>query len=175
MTALERAAKPRGVIQPIAPRLEAKTHRIPFCGCHVFVGASTPFGYGVLSVNDRQSYAHRVSWELVNGPIPSGMRVLHRCDVASCINPDHLFLGTDADNVRDMMKKGRAVMRGTPPGYRNPNPLRGEQSGGAKLSAAQVQEIRRRYLEGEFQTDLAADFGIKQAQISRIVRGESWK
>lgn len=64
-------------------------------------------GYGQLSFYGRFAYAHRVSWHLSNGPIPEGAQVLHKCDNPPCVRPDHLFLGTQADNVRDMFRKGR--------------------------------------------------------------------
>lgn len=66
-----------------------------------------PRGYGVIYFNGRQTYTHRVSYELHVGPIPDGLFILHRCDVPACVNPDHLFVGSAADNVADMMAKGR--------------------------------------------------------------------
>ena len=69
-------------------------------------------GYGTITVNNRTVYAHRVSWELHNGSIPEGMLVLHRCDIKSCVNPDHLFLGSYKDNTRDAIEKGRHSFKG---------------------------------------------------------------
>jgi hypothetical protein len=179
MTAhIEIPAKLRGVMKPIAPRLEAMSVRIPISGCHLFIGGSVPFGYGVISFNGRQQYAHRVSWEVESGPVPKGMRVLHRCDVPACINPHHLFLGTDQDNITDKMGKGR--WRGGPPtGERNPmrahkGLLAGAKHGMAKLSASDVQAIRAEYAAGIKQTELAARYAVRQGHISKIVRGESW-
>lgn len=81
-------------------------------GCWEFAGAKSHKGYGQLPIwRDGRSIprsAHRLSWELANGPIPAGMSVLHRCDNPPCVRPDHLFLGTQSDNMQDMVAKGRA-------------------------------------------------------------------
>ena len=76
-------------------------------GCWIWIGASNPSGYGQLKVGHQLKRAHRVSWEFFRGAIPDGMMVCHRCDVPSCVNPDHLFLGTARDNFRDCVEKGR--------------------------------------------------------------------
>lgn len=76
--------------------------------CHIWIGYRNPAGYGVFIVDRKPVGAHRMAWRLANGPIPDGMLVCHRCDNPSCVNPDHLFLGTQLDNMRDMVKKKRA-------------------------------------------------------------------
>jgi hypothetical protein len=76
-------------------------------GCHVWTGARNIWGYGRLKCDGVMLSAHRVAWELANGLIPDGQSVLHRCDVRRCVNPAHLFLGTQEDNMRDMFAKGR--------------------------------------------------------------------
>lgn len=82
-------------------------------GCHEWRGARRAGGYGAVSVAVRQTdYAHRVAWQLAFGPIPDGMFVCHRCDNPPCCNPEHLFLGTNADNMRDMVAKGREQPHG---------------------------------------------------------------
>lgn len=75
--------------------------------CWLWTGATNEHGYGKLSANGSWRLAHRVSWNLSNGEIPDNLQVLHRCDTPACVNPAHLFLGTHADNMRDMKQKGR--------------------------------------------------------------------
>ena len=86
-------------------------------GCWNWTGALNTHGYGHMRVNSRQTPMHRLSWEKANGPIPDGLSVLHKCDNRRCVRPDHLFLGTQADNMQDKIAKGRH--RGGPnqPGY----------------------------------------------------------
>lgn len=76
-------------------------------GCWLWAGAGTDNGYGVMWGEYRKEYAHRVSYLLYNGPIPDDMQVLHRCDTPLCVNPEHLFLGTVSDNMKDCSAKGR--------------------------------------------------------------------
>ena len=86
-------------------------------GCHVWRGTKTNFGYGQIGRGGRGGgmlVAHRVGWELANGPIPDGLFVLHRCDNPPCVNPEHLFLGTQKENIADMRAKGRGF---GPPHY----------------------------------------------------------
>lgn len=80
----------------------------PNSGCWLFEGRTTSGGYGSITLEGKPHGLHRLMWEHVNGPIPKGMHVLHRCDVRSCGNPDHLFLGTHQDNMRDMQQKRKA-------------------------------------------------------------------
>ena len=86
-------------------RFERKIERVPFCTCWFWVGALGARGYGATA--GYEQLAHRASWRFHFGPIPKGMQVLHRCDIPSCVNPLHLFLGTQADNMRDKVSKGR--------------------------------------------------------------------
>ena len=77
--------------------------------CWTWMRAASSTGYGAVTINQRQRAAHRVAWELTSGPIAEGLQVLHRCDNPACVRPEHLFLGTQADNMRDMVSKGRHV------------------------------------------------------------------
>jgi len=106
-------------------------------------------------------YAHRVCWELLNGPVPDGLLVCHTCDNRICVRPDHLFLGTHLTNNRDAKTKGRTA--------------RGARHGNVKLTAAQVLNIRARYEAGERnQHRLAEEFGVSHATISDLVLRKYW-
>lgn len=121
-----------------------------------------------MRIGGKQRLAHRVSWELSNGPIPggvgySGTCVLHKCDVPACVNPEHLFLGTQSDNVADRDAKGRSNGGNSP----------GEAHSQAKLTGAKVLDIRSR--RGESPYALAKEFGVSYAQIWNIRSGKSWR
>ena len=91
------------------PRAEKLMRHVEFDtngGCWLWSGAMQK-GYGTMNLWDRFYGAHRISYDLHKGPIPDGMHVLHKCDVRACVNPDHLFVGTRSDNMKDMMSKGR--------------------------------------------------------------------
>lgn len=96
------------MIEPVSVRLAA---RLDVSGgpdsCWEYQAARSPRGYGTIGVMGKTRRAHRVAWELANGPIPEGLLVCHHCDNPPCCNPAHLFLGTDKDNVADMRAKGR--------------------------------------------------------------------
>lgn len=153
-------------------RFEAKVSPEPTSGCWLWT--SPPhnsggfFGYGQFNVEGRGVLAHRVSWELNRGPIPDGLKVLHKCDNPACVNPDHLFVGTHADNVADRCRKGR-----TRQGHVQ---LRaGENHGCAKLTWASVDEIRARYAAGDVTLrSLGRDFGVSHRAILFIVQGKHW-
>lgn len=132
--------------------------------CIEWRGARDKDGYGKTRRNGKDVRAHRVSYEAARGPIPAGLCVLHRCDNPPCINPDHLFLGTIADNVRDMDRKGR---RGTYDRKHEANPNN-------VLSMESVNEIRVAYLMGARNGRLAALFGVRTSTISEIVKGRIW-
>lgn len=98
-----------GPTSKLSPREAIAIHSefVTECGCQIWTASVDRFGYGRLTVNGKTTHAHRASWECANGPIPDSLWVLHRCDTPPCINPDHLFLGTPADNVADMIRKQR--------------------------------------------------------------------
>jgi hypothetical protein len=137
----------------------------PSTGCHEWSGGRNDHGYGLVRIDGKQRYAHRVAYAREYGPLQPGMIVCHHCDNTCCVNLAHLFLGTPADNTADMLKKGRGGFR----------PSRGESHGRARLSDADVIEIRRLYGIGDVrQVDLARRFGVSQPQVSEIIRGEAW-
>lgn len=90
-----------------AERLKAYVEVDPETGCHIWTGKLCPFGYGRMFVAGRNPMVHRLAWELANGPIPEGMKVLHTCDNRRCCNPEHLKLGTAKDNARDRVDRKR--------------------------------------------------------------------
>lgn len=142
----------------IQKRLLAKTDKSPGHGpngdCWVWIAACDQTGYGQISINNRTRNTHRIAYEEFVGPIPKGLQVLHRCDNPSCVRIDHLFLGTQKDNMADMAQKGR---RGAP---RPPS----------KLSDLDVRWIRRCYANKDAtQRRLARAFGVNQSTISLLV------
>jgi hypothetical protein len=157
----------------IAPRFWSKVvKRDGPDGCWEWTGCRFPNGYGQLRVAGKSVGAHRLSWEMHHGPIPSGAQVLHRCDNKPCIRPDHLFLGSHTDNMADMVAKGRGRPGLTVRPERAP---RGTRNGNAKLTESDVREIRQRYDMGETQRGIAAAFGVTQGLVGHIVRGLIWR
>lgn len=136
-------------------------------------------GYGQFWMNGRNIGAHVAAWQLYVGDIPAGQFVCHTCDNPPCANPRHLFLGTAADNTADMFIKGRARRLTGDQHYSRVHPERvprGEQKVQAKLRAVDVECMRERYRRGGvLQRELATEFGIDRAQVSRIVRGLVWR
>ena len=135
--------------------------------CIEFVGSKLATGYGQIYDKQRGKVvlAHRYYYECYWGAIPEGKQVMHRCDNPACVNPKHLFLGTQSDNMHDMDNKGR----------RNRGDVTGERNGHAKLTREKVQEIRSRYSQGGIcQHELAKEYGVSQTQIGNIVNNKSW-
>lgn len=154
---------------PAAERFWAKVTKADPGSCWEWQAARDPLGYGFFRMEPSKPMwrAHRAAWTLTNGSIPAGMIVCHYCDNPPCVNPIHLFLGTDADNCADRVAKDRSSRMISH--YGETSPL-------AKLTAEQVEEIRRRYAAGGvLQRELGEEFGIGQTQVGRIVRRVRWK
>lgn len=136
----------------------------PNSGCWLWIGA-TKGNYGAIKVRGRKGMrrAHRVSYELHVGPIGSGLFVCHKCDVPLCVNPEHLFLGTRADNMLDMVRKGR---------NRGPQP---ENSRTAKLTAQQAATVFKARADDVSASALSARFGVSENAIWNIWCGRTWK
>ncbi len=152
-------------------RFWSKITKTPICW--LWISAKTAAGYGVITIGRRVLLAHRISWELHNGPIPNGMNVLHNCpgkDNPSCVNPEHLWLGTQRDNAADMVAKGQAGCVQHPERV-----LRGSKHGNAKLLESQVVELRELYASGSHrQGALASRFGISKSSVQKIISREHW-
>ena len=127
-------------------------------GCWYWVGALTSKGRG----NFRGRSAPRRAWELFIGQVPRELYVCHHCDNPACVRPDHLFLGTQCDNMQDMVRKGRKKR------------LAGDSAAHRKLDYSKVKEIRDLHAGGLSRKDLSNLFGVSKSQIARIVRGEHW-
>lgn len=136
----------------------------PNSGCWLWIGATTPGGYGKLRNKGRTIIASRASWMAHRGAIPEGLCVLHKCDTPACVNPDHLFLGTIAENVEDMVRKGRHRV----PEYRHY--AFGSRLPQTKLSDAAVLEIRA---STSPLAVLASRYGVSQSLISLVRRGKT--
>ncbi len=155
--------------QPVDTRFFSRIDKTDSCwlwtGTKMNCGRKKGYSvYGVLWVGGRNGnyrFAHRISYELNVGSIPDGMFVCHRCDNPLCVNPDHLFLSTPADNNHDMRDKGRAA--------------RGELNATAKLTEDIVRIIRRAYKTGATQTELAAIYNVTQANVSEVVNRRTWR
>lgn len=143
-------------------RFHNKYFKEPNSGCWIWTACLGTYGYGRFQGVTETQQAHRYSWEIYNGPIPVGQIVCHRCDTPACVNPDHLFVGTDADNVADKVAKGRQT--------------RGENHVGSVLTEAQVRKIRRLYASGNTSyRKLASRYGVGTMTISHLIRRETWK
>lgn len=127
-------------------------------GCILFTGHLDVEGYGRIMVNRVKYRAHRLSYELANGPIPDGYVVSHKCDNPSCINPSHLEVGTQADNIKDKVTRGRQAL--------------GCFVGSSKLTEESVRDIRSSDLKVSL---LAERYGVSTVSIRNILRRKTWR
>jgi len=144
-------------------------------GCWTWTGAVTGEGYGSLRFNGTGWKAHRLCYLAYRGQIPHGLCVCHTCDNRVCINPDHLWIGTNQENAQDMGRKGRTGLQ------RHPEQAKlirmkqiGEQHPQAKLTNEAVRAIRKQVLAGKRTHEIANQYGVSQDTISRVGKKESW-
>lgn len=131
-------------------------------GCWEWTGHRDSYGYGRLNIERSSVLAHRIALYLSDPAWGAQDQALHRCDNPACVRPDHLFPGTQVDNVKDMVAKGRG---GT---------ARGESNALSKLTAEQVREIRRRKAAGESLRAIAENFGVTPSAAGRAASGDTW-
>lgn len=155
---VDQAPHPR---QPVAERFWSYVHRTDTCW--LWTGPMTR-GYGRFRVvwNESCVRAHRFAWELTYGPIPDGLLVLHRCNTPACVRPDHLYLGDQRQNMVDRSAAGT--------GFR----MVGEQHARARLTVAQVREIRARVASGESRIDLAREYHVAYPTIEAVITRRNW-
>jgi hypothetical protein len=152
-------ATPRKAMQEyISERVEFEA----MTGCWLWSRALGSKGYGQSQFEGRAMGAHRLSWLAFKGGEAGKMFVCHRCDTPSCVNPDHLFLGSASDNLADMDRKGRR------------RSVSGERASWSKITDAQAHEIARQIRAGRRHTDVAADVGCSLSTVSRIAKGAAW-
>lgn len=134
-------------------------------GCYICISHSTGSGgYPVLKRNGKFTRGHRLVYEQIHGPIPPGMIVRHTCDVRNCINPNHLVLGTPADNVRDMHNRGRA----------NPPRFLGSSNPASKLTEEQILAIKELLKAGQPHATIAKQYNVSRTTIHNIKVGNCW-
>jgi hypothetical protein len=129
----------------------------PMSGCWLWLMSVNNHGYGTRGFSGKNALAHRVSWVLHRGPIPDGLHVLHRCDNPACVNPDHLFLGTHADNMQDMVRKGRV------------------KSGMAKLDMDKANEIRQLRKSGMTSAAVGRRYGVSDGNVRMVWENRIWR
>jgi hypothetical protein len=135
--------------------------------CWTWTGSRDQNGYGQFRLNGKLQRAHRISYLWNVGQIPDGLGVLHRCDNPSCVRPDHLFVGTQTDNMRDASIKGRCKKK--------TDSMIGTLNQNAKLTPEKIVTIRLKTLAGASRLTLAKEFGVSAQTIQKIVSGRTWR
>lgn len=145
-------------------RFELRVNRNCANGCWEWIGPTSNHGYGGLNVNGRRMVASRYSYEKYIGPIPEGLFVCHKCDNPPCVNPDHLFLGTSAENTRDRDRKNRGAHN-----Y-------GETNGAHRYTAETMLAIKADVESGRAtKRSIAAKFGVCYETVMRVAHGRTWR
>lgn len=146
---------------PLSQRLESNSERITESGCQIWTASLNSRGYGHLRVNGIMQRAHRLSFQLNKGAIPKDGIICHKCDTPSCINPDHLFMGSHADNMEDRNKKKRQAF--------------GERNAASVLCEADVLCIKIRLKDGDSHRAIAKDYSVSKSTITWISLGKTWR
>lgn len=135
--------------------------------CWEWIGYIQKDGYGIFNIHNvdgwKSSLAHRVAWEIFFGKIPTNLYVCHHCDNPSCVNPNHLFLGSQTDNMRDMVRKNRI------------NDRRGELNPKSKLTNLDILKIRQLCGNGKTFVEVSKIYGVSDVTIGNIAKRETWK
>jgi hypothetical protein len=143
---------------PLSEKIEKHITRIPESGCWIWMSTIENSGYGRVCDGKKPFYAHRVAYEQKYGSIPNGKMALHHCDIRCCVNPDHLFIGSQKDNMIDKMLKNRQA--------------KGEKHGNSRLTESQALEAK---FSSEKPEVLAKKFGYSASGIRQIKAGTAWK
>ena len=160
-------------VENISSRFERKYQPIPWSGCWIWIASTDGEGrYGSFTKDGKVQRAHRVSWEFCFGTIKDkALRVLHKCDVGLCVNPAHLFLGTQRDNVLDMISKGRKNVGSA---GKHGKHAKGERNGSARYPDNVIAAVRSDYSSGiANKAELARRHGMSESQVRRIVWNQS--
>lgn len=132
------------------------------CGCWLWTGRLNHDGYGITTHGGKQRRVHRIIYTLVHGPIPKGCQVNHTCHVRHCGNPEHLYAGTQKQNMKDKAVSGRASR------------LIGSLHPSAKLNLAIAAKIRAEYVDGVPQVELAKKYSVGPTTVHLVVTGKRW-
>ena len=159
----------------IADRIKLRTKVDPISQCWLWCdlnGVVNKSKYGKITVDNKTQYVHRVAFQLWISEIPNGLCVLHKCDTPACLNPAHLHLGTQLENIQDMDSKGRrsCVDRVSPE-----KRARGERHGRSKLSWDLVREIREKASKGISRRLLAEQYDVSIGAITKVVKHQTWR
>jgi hypothetical protein len=150
-------------VEAAKARFNSKWIEDPETGCWNWTGATIGKGYGQVQIRSlgKDKYAHRWAWRFWKGALSDGDVVCHRCDNRMCVNPDHLFVGSRADNQTDMANKDRSLF--------------GEKNSQTKLTERQVYDMHELVASGAPRAEVAKRFGVRREGLDRIIRGERWR